>query len=121
MRRVLVICALVLASAVPAAAGIRAPSCDALVAFSFGARLEPVEISFGKPPDAMTVDEFDQALDVVAVCLDEVERGPADVPGLTLRERKRAKINALMTLAEDLNIYRGRARERERRAVEKRD
>jgi hypothetical protein len=120
MRRWLVICGLVLCGSLPAAAGIRAPSCDALVAFAFGARLAPVEVSFGKPPEDMTVDEFDQALDIVADCLDYFESGPADIPGLTLRERKRHKINALSTLAEDLKIYRGRAREREQRAVEKR-
>jgi hypothetical protein len=121
MRRLMLIFPLVLGGLLPAEARIRAPSCDALVAFAFGARVAPVEVSFGKPPDEMTVDEFDQALDVVAVCLDDVEHGPADVPGLTLRERKRSKINALSSLAEDLKIYRSRARDRERRAVEKRD
>jgi|SRR5687768_16865547 hypothetical protein len=118
MRRLFLICALVAGGWYPAFAGIRAPSCDALVAFSFGARVEPVEVSFGKPPAAMTLDDFEQALDVVAVCLDEVENGPADIPGLTLRERKRAKINALSTLAEDLTIYRNRQRENERKAAE---
>jgi hypothetical protein len=121
MRRVFVICAFLVWGSCPASAGIRAPSCDALVAFAFGARVEPIEVSFGKSPHAMTVDEFDQALDVVAVCFDAVENGPADIPGLTLRERKRAKINALTTLAEDLMIYRSRQRENERRAVQKRD
>ena len=48
-----------------ARAGIRAPSCEALSAFAMGARYDPVEISFGKPPTAMTVEEFDQAIDVV--------------------------------------------------------
>ena len=121
MRRLTLISALMLGGLSPAAAGIRAPSCDALVAFAFGARVAPVEVAFGKAPEDMTVDEFEQALDVVAVCLDDVEHGPADIPGLTLRERKRAKINALSSLSEDLKIYRSRARERERRAVEKQD
>jgi hypothetical protein len=103
----------------PALAGIRAPSCDALVAFAHGARFEPVEVSFGKPPAAMSVDDFDQALDVVAVCLDQIENGPADVPGLTMRERKRSKINALTNLREDLMLYRSRQRENERRAAER--
>jgi hypothetical protein len=126
MRRVLLICAVLLASpylaSSPAsAAGLRAPSCDALVAFAFGARMALVEVSFGKAPEAMTVDEFDQAIDVVSVCVDEIANGPADVPGLTLRERKRARINALTSLLEDFKIYRSRARERERRAAERRD
>jgi hypothetical protein len=119
MRRWLVACALTLCGSPAATAGIRAPSCDALVAFAFGARVNPIEVSFGKTPEAMTVDDFDQALDVVAVCLDWVESKPADIPGLTLRERKRARIQALSTLAEDLKIYRSRAREKERRAAER--
>jgi hypothetical protein len=122
MRRVLPICVVLLASpSLASATGLRAPSCDALVAFAFGARMALVEVSFGKDPEIMTVSEFDQAIDVVSVCFDEVENGPADIPGLTLRERKRARINALTSLMEDLKIYRSRARERERRAVEKRD
>jgi hypothetical protein len=119
MRRSFLICALLSWGWCSASAGIRATSCDALVAFSFGARVEPIEISFGKPPAAMTVDDFDQALDVVAVCLDQIESGPDDIPGLTLRERKRARINALTRLAEDLRIYRSRQRDNERRAVER--
>ncbi len=53
-------------------AEIRAPSCEALSAFAMGARYDPIEISFGKPPSAMTVAEFDQAIDVVQVCIDQV-------------------------------------------------
>ena len=120
MRRVLLICASLFGSpCLASATGLRAPSCDALVAFAFGARMALVEVSFGKDPEIMTVAEFDQA--IVSVCVDDVENGPADVPGLTLRERKRARINALTSLLEDLKIYRSRARDRERRAVEKRD
>lgn len=117
MRRLFLICALIAAS--PAFAGIRAPSCTALVSFAHGARFEPIEVSFGKPPGAMSVDDFDQALDVVAVCLDQIENGPEDIPGLTMRERKRTKINALTTLREDLLLYRSRQREHERRAAER--
>ncbi len=109
MGRLFLICALVLP--LPAVAAVRAPSCDALAAFALGARVNPIEISFGKPPEAMTVDEFDQALDIVAVCIDEVESGPPDVPGLTWRERKNVRINALARLVEDLRIYRRRGSE----------
>jgi hypothetical protein len=118
MRRLFLICAFLLP--LPAEAGLRAPSCDALAAFSFGARISPIEISFGKPPDDMTVDEFEQAIDIVFVCIDEIESGPADIRGLTWRERKSTRIGALARLAEDLKIYRSRQRERERREAEQR-
>ncbi len=104
-----------------ARAGIRAPSCEALSAFAMGARYDPVEISFGKPPTAMTVEEFDQAIDVVQVCIDQVEARPPDVPGLTPRERKRPQLIALRQFIEDLKLYRSDHRERERRAAQKRD
>ena len=120
MRRLLLIGAFLLLPLAAAAGGLRAPSCDALAAFSFGARISPIEISFGKAPENMTVDEFDQALDVVTVCIDEIDSGPADIPGLTWRERKSARIGALARLAEDLKIYRSRQRERERREAEHR-
>jgi len=119
MRRLILLCTLLSWSAAATAAGIRAPSCDALAAFAFGARADPVEVSFGKPPAAMTVDEFDQALDIVAVCLDALAAAPADVPGLPQRERKRTRIGALTRLAEDLKLYRERQRENERRAAER--
>ena len=119
MRRLFVICALIAGGSCPALSGIRPASCDALVAFAHGARVEPIEISFGKSPAAMTVDDFDQALDVVAVCLDQIENGPTDIPGLTMCERKRSKINALSTLVEDLRVYRDRQRENERKAAAK--
>ncbi len=120
MRRSFLVCAVVLGGCGGAAAGIRAPSCDALAAFAFGARVDPIEVSFGKPPETMTVDEFDQALDVVAVCIDAIESAPPDPPRVSDRERKRTKINSLTTMAEDLKIYRERRREFERRAAEHR-
>jgi hypothetical protein len=99
------------------AAGLRAPSCEAMVAFALGARVDPIELSFGKSPAVMTVDEFDQALDIVKVCLDNAEAGPADIPGLWVQERRRTKITVLSTLSEDLRLYRSRLRDRERRAA----
>lgn len=104
-----------------ARAEIRAPSCEALSAFAMGARYDPIEISFGKPPSAMTVTEFDQAIDVVQVCIDQVEARPPDVPGLTARERKRPQLVAFRQFIEDLKLYRGEQRERERRAAQKQD
>ncbi len=119
MRRLLPGLALValMVSPLPCAAGIRAPSCEAIVAFALGARADPIELSFGKPPDAKTVSEFDQALDVVRVGLDNAQAAPADVPGLWLQERRRTRITALSSLSEDLRLYRSRLRDRERRAA----
>jgi len=121
MRRVLLgIAGVALASLLSppfTAAGIRAPSCEAIVAFALGARVDPIELSFGKSPSVMTTDDFDQALDVVKVCLDDVESGPADIPGLWLIEQRRTKIIVLSSLSEDLRLYRSRLRERERRAA----
>ena len=75
------------------------------------------ELSFGIPPDAMTVSDFDQALDIVRVCLDDAEASPADVSGLWLQERRRTRITVLSSLSEDLRLYRSRLRDRERRAA----
>lgn len=96
---------------------MKAPSCEILTAFAMGARQDPVEISFGKPPRAMTVAEFDQAIDMVQVCIDQVEAQPPDSPYLTLYERKRPRLIALRQFAEDLGLYRSEQRERERRAA----
>jgi hypothetical protein len=104
-----------------ARAEIRAPSCEALSAFTMGARHDPVEISFGKSPSAMTADEFDQAIDVVQVCIDQIEARSPDVPGLMMRERKRPQLVALRQFVEDLKLYRSDRRERERRAAQKQD
>jgi hypothetical protein len=119
MQVLAVVTALLLLGLGPAAGRIRGPSCDALVAIAIGARVDPVEVSFGKPVDAMTLDEFEQAIDVVSVCIDMVEAGPDDIPGLTIRELKRTQLSALTLLAEDLKLYRNR--ERERRAAHRKD
>lgn len=121
MWRVVFITVFLLADARTAFAGIRAPSCEALTAFAMGARLDPVEISFGKPPEAMTLDEFDEAIDIVAACIDEVEHRSPDVPGLMTRERKRPQLVALTQFAEDLNLYRSQRREQERREAQRRN
>ncbi|MGZ3411106.1 MAG: hypothetical protein ACXWKC_15815 [Xanthobacteraceae bacterium] len=118
MRRIFLVTVFMVAGAAASAAGIRAPSCEALIAFSMGARYDPVEVSFGKAPDEMTVDEFDQALDIVSVCIDEIEQRGPDVPGLMTRERKRPQLVALMQLTEDLKLYRSQRRESERRAAQ---
>ncbi len=117
MRRVGVIIVVLLANTAAIGGGLRAPSCEALVAFAMGARVDPIEVSFGKSPETMTIDEFDQALDIVSVCLDEVESRPPDVQGLLIRERKRPQFVALTQLTEDLQLYRNQRRERERRAA----
>jgi len=98
---------------------IRAPSCEALTSFAMSARRDPVEVSFGKPVTLMTVSDFDQAIDVVEVCIDQVEAGPADIPGLRPYERKRTQLTALQQFIEDLRLYRNERRERERRAAQK--
>jgi hypothetical protein len=113
----ILVSAILFAGANLARAGIRAPSCEALVAFAMGARYDPVEVSFGKAPEAMTLDEFDQAIDVVSVCIDEVENRAPDIAGLMMRERKRPQLVALTQLSEDLKLYRGQRRESERRAA----
>jgi hypothetical protein len=99
---------------------LKAPSCEILSAFAVGARQDPVEISFGKPPRAMSVAEFDQAIDVVEVCIDQIEALPPDTPYLTLYERKRPRLIALRQFVEDLAFYRSEQRERERRAARNR-
>jgi hypothetical protein len=119
MKLACIISALLLLGLGPALGGIRAPSCDALVAFALGARLDPVEISFGKSADAMTLDDFEQAIDIVSVCIDVIGAGPKDIPGLTLRELKHTQLSALALLLEDLKLYRNR--ERERRAAQRKD
>lgn len=102
-------------------AAIRPPSCDALTAFAMGARKDPVEISFGKPVGAMSVADFDQAIDVVEDCIDQIEARPPDLPGYSLYERKRPQVIALRQFVEDLRLYRNEQRERERRAAQKSD
>ena len=121
MRRAFLVAAFLTFGAVPAIAGIRAPSCVALVAFALGSRSDPIEVAFGKTASAMMVDEFDQALDIVAACIDEVESREADVPGLTYRERKRPQLVALTQFAEDLRLHRNQRRESERRAAQRSD
>jgi hypothetical protein len=121
MRRIIFVLMFVSMNGIASPAGIRAPSCEAMTAFAMGARFDPVEVSFGKPPEAMTLDEFDQALDIVSACIDDVEsRGP-DIPGLMTRERKRPQLVALTQLAEDLKLYRSQRREKERRAAQRKD
>jgi hypothetical protein len=104
----------------PAAAGprLRAPSCQALVAFALGSRYDPIEGSFGLAVSKMTVDDFDQAIDIVSVCIDEVEEHAPDIPGLMIRERKQPQLAALRELVEDLQLYRRDSRDRERRAAQ---
>jgi hypothetical protein len=121
MWRTALVSAILLVAQNSTRAEIRAPSCEALSAFTMGARHEPVEISFGKPPSAMSAEEFDQAIDVVQVCIDQIEARPADVPGLMMRERKRPQLVALRQFVEDLKLYRSERRERERRAAQKQD
>jgi hypothetical protein len=113
--------AILLVAQSSARAGILAPSCEALSAFTMSARYDPVEISFGKPARAMTVAEFDQAIDVVEDCVDQIEARPPDLPGFTFRERKRPQLIALRQFVEDLQLYRNEQRERERRAARKLD
>jgi hypothetical protein len=117
MRRIVLVAMLMAASGAASAGGLRAPSCEALIAFSMAARYDPVEVSFGKAPSNMTVDEFDQAIDILSVCIDEVEQRGPDVPGLMPRERKQPQLVALRQLAEDLHLYRSQSRERERQAA----
>jgi hypothetical protein len=69
MRRAFLVAAFLTVGLIPSIGGIRAPSCVALVAFAFGSRSDPIEVAFGKTAAAMTLDEFDQALDIVAACL----------------------------------------------------
>ncbi|HEY4775214.1 MAG TPA: hypothetical protein VIH40_10395 [Xanthobacteraceae bacterium] len=99
-----------------AAAPLRKPSCEVLVALTYAGRAGAIEQFFGKPIDKMTVDEIGQAIDIVADCIDAAEAGPPDVPGLLPRERKHTQINALTMLTENLRYYRNSKRERDRRA-----
>ena len=113
-----VLCILVFLCALPPAfAQLRRPSCEALVAFVYSGRASVVEQSLGKAFDAMTVDEFGQALDMAADCIDEVEAGLPDVPGLLPRELKRTQLQMLTVLIEDLKYYRNARRERDQRSV----
>ena len=100
-----------------AAAQMRTPSCEVLIAFAQGSRQNIIEMSFGKPVEAMTAADFAAATAVVSSCLDAVQAGPPDIPGLTPRERKSAQIIALTALAEDLALYRNRQRERMQRVA----
>ena len=117
----LVAIAVVLFSVPAQAASLRPSSCDALIAVAQSMRPSTIEVGFGKPIEALTFDEFEQALDMVTVCIDEVQAGPEDVPGLFPRERKNARLHALTILIEDLRFFRNLAREREldRRAAAK--
>src|SRR5262245_5840277 len=101
----------------PAMAQLRRPSCEALIAFVYSGRAPVIEQSFGKPFDAMTVDEFDQALDIAGDCVDQVEAAPPDVPGLLPRELKYTQLQTLTVLIEDLKYYRNLRRERDQRSV----
>jgi hypothetical protein len=100
-----------------AMAQLRRPSCEALIGFVYSGRAGVVEQSFGKAFDAMTVDEFGQALDITADCVDAIEAGPPDVPGLLPRELKRTQLQMLTILEEDLKYFRNLRRERDRRSV----
>ena len=116
MRRLL--CALMcLCASQPAVAQLRRPSCEALIGFVYSGRAGVVEQSFGKAFDVMTVDEFGQALDITADCVDAIEAGPPDVPGLLPRELKRTQLQMLTILEEDLKYFRNLRRERDRRSV----
>jgi len=108
---------IVLSALSPAFAQLRRPSCEALVAFVYSGRPSVVEQSFGKPFETMTMDEFVQALDIAADCIDQVEAGPPDVPGLLPRELKRTQLQMLTVLVEDLKYYRNIRRERDQRSV----
>jgi hypothetical protein len=116
MRRLL-FALMCLCASHPAMAQLRRPSCEALVGFVYSGRAGVVEQSFGKAFDAMTVDEFGQALDIAADCVDAVEAGPPDVPGLLPRELKRTQLQMLTLLEEDLKYFRNLRRERDRRSV----
>ena len=112
MRGLLLALSIFVAMPPSALAQLRTPSCEVLIAFGQGSRQNVIEMSFGKPVDAMTADDFADALAVVSACMDATQAGPPDVPGLTPRERKSAQINALTAIAEDLALYRNRQRER---------
>jgi hypothetical protein len=118
MRRIAFVALLMVADLAAAAPRLRAPSCEALVAFALGSRFDPVEGSFGLAVSDMTVDDFDQAIDIVSVCIDEVEHRAADVPGLMIRERKRPQLVALRQFVEDLQLYRRQRQDHERRAAQ---
>ena len=105
MRRLL-FALMCLCASQPAMAQLRRPSCEALVGFVYSGRAGVVEQSFGKAFDTMTAD-----------CVDEVEAGPPDVPGLLPRELKRTRLQMLSLLEEDLKYFRNLRRERDRRSV----
>ena len=112
------LCVLIcLCAPLPAMAQLRRPSCEALVGFVYSGRAGVVEQSFGKAFDTMTVDEFGQALDIAADCIDAIEAGPPEVPGLLPRELKRTQLQMLSILEEDLKYFRNLRRERDRRSV----
>lgn len=107
--------AIALAAAVPARAeGLRHPSCNVLITLMDGARLRMIEHSFGRRFDEMSAADFDHALGVVAACIDRAAARPPDRPGLFRWEQRTTQLNVLSILAEELNILRGRAHQRER-------
>lgn len=108
---------MVLWAAGHAGAQLRAPSCEVLIAFAQGARHNMIELSFGKPVEDMTADDFATAAAVVSGCIDMVEARPPDIPGLPPRERKSSQLGALTAIAEDLALYRSRQRERLQRVT----
>jgi hypothetical protein len=114
------LCALaLLCAAHPAAAQLRRPSCEVLIAYVYGGRAGLIDQSFGKSFETMTLDEFDQALDIAADCMDEVEARAPDIPGLSPRERKLTQIQLLARLNEDIRYYRNLRRERDQRSVKR--
>jgi hypothetical protein len=118
MRRLLAMAIIPLAGASAAAdPAMRAPSCEALIAFAVAARPDRIEVSFGKKAEQMSVDEFDRAIATVASCADEVRNRPPDHPSMFPRERKPMQLSSLMILGEDLRFYRSLEQERERRAA----
>ena len=117
MRGVLLLVTLLVCESRLASAQMRTPSCEVLIAFVQGARRDMIEMSFGKPVEQMTADDFKRASATVSACMDATQAGPPDVPGLLPRERKSSQISALTVIAEDLALYRNRLRERSRRAV----
>jgi hypothetical protein len=106
---------ILLAAALPARAdGLRQPSCNVLIALMDGARMRMIENSFGARFDEMSVSDFDQALGLVAACIDRAAARPPDRPGLFRWEQRSTQLNVLSILSEELNILRTRAYQRER-------
>ncbi len=114
MRLVLVLL-LLLAAALPARAELpRLPSCQVLIALMDGARMRMIEGSFGRRFDEMSVQDFDAVLEVVSDCIDvAAARGP-DRPGLFRWEQRSTQLNVLSILLEEVQLLRGRQRQRER-------